>query len=247
MDNMLVVYLDDIIVHAQSFQDELDRLREIFSRLRNANLKLNPKKCLLFQEEVSYLGHRITCSGTQTDSSKTEAVEKWPVHRNVADVRSFLGFCSYYRRFVKSFAEIAFPLNQLLTKGVQFEWSEECQTAFDILKKRLTAAPVLTYPCPGGVFVLDTDASGMGLGAVLSQIQNGEERVLGYFSRSLSKAEKNYCVTRKELLAIIAAAEHFNYFLYGQKFVIRTDHSALQWLMSFRNVQGQLARWLQKL
>ena len=134
-----------------------------------------------------------------------------------------------------------------MTKGVQFEWSEECQTAFDILKKRLTAAPVLTYPCPGGVFVLDTVASGTGLGAVLSQVQNGEERVLGYCSRSLSKAEKNYCVTRKELLAIIAAAEHFNYFLYGQKFVIRTDHSALQWLMSFRNVQGQLARWLQKL
>ena len=90
-------------------------------------------------------------------------------------------------------------------------------------------------------------ASGTGLGAVLSQVQNGEERVLGYFSRSLSRAEKNYCVTRKELLAIIAAAEHFIYFLYGQKFVIRTDHSALQWLMSFRNVQGQLARWLQKL
>ena len=134
-----------------------------------------------------------------------------------------------------------------MTKGVPFEWSKECQTAFDILKKRLTSAPVLTYPCPGGMFVLDTDASSTGLGAVLSQIQNGQERVLGYFSRSLGKAEKNCCVTRKELLALIAAIEHFNYFLYGQKFIIRTDHSALQWLMSFRNVQGQLARWLQKL
>lgn len=222
-----LVYLDYIIVHAQSFQEELDRLREIFSRLRNANLKLNPKKCLLFQEQVSYLGHRITRNGIQTDSSKTEAVGKWPVPRNVANVRSFLGFCSYYRRFVKSFAEIAFPLNRLLTKGVPFEWSEECQTAFDILKKRLTSAPVLTYPSPGEVFILDTDASSTGLGAVLSQVQNGEERVLGYFSRSLSRAEKNYCVTRKELLALIAATKHFNYFLCGQKFVIRTDHLAL--------------------
>ena len=146
---------------------------------------------------------------------------------------------------MKSFAEIA--LTKALTKGVQFKWSEECQTAFDILKKCLTSAPLLTYPCPGKVIVLDTDASGTGLGAVLSQVQNGEERVLGSFSRSLSKAEKNYCVTRKELLAIIDATEHFNYFLYGQKFVIQTDHSALQWLMSFRNVQDQLARWLQKL
>ena len=242
-----LVYLDNIIVHALSFQDELDRLRHVFSRLRDTNLKLNPKKCLLFQEEVSYLGQRITQSGIQTDSSKTEAVNKWPVFRNVADLRSFLGFCSYYRRFVKSFAQIAFPLNRLLTKGAPFEWSEECQTAFDILKERLTSALVLTYPCPGGMFVLDTDASSTGLGAVLSQIQNGQEHVLGYFSRSLGKAKKNYCVTRKELLALIAAIEHFNYFLYGQKFIIRTDHSALQWLMSFRNVQGQLARWLQKL
>ena len=196
---------------------------------------------------MNYLGHRVSRDGIQTDPSKTEAVEKWPIPRNVAEVRSFLGFCSYYRRFVKSFARIAFPLNQLLTKGVPFEWSEECQTAFDTLKECLTSGPVLTYPCLGGVFILDTDASNTGLGAVLSQVKDGQERVLGYFSRSLSKAEKNYCVTRKELLALIAATEHFNYFLYGQKFVIRTDHSALQWLMSFRNVQGQLARWLQKL
>ena len=118
-----------------------------------------------------------------------------------------------------------------MTKGVPFELSEECQTTFNIVKKHLTSAPVLTYPCPGEVFILDTDASSTGLGAVLSQVQYGEERVLGYFSRSLSRAEKNYCVTRKELLALIAANEHFNYFLYGQKFVIQTDHSALEWLI----------------
>ena len=242
-----LVYLDDVIVHARCFQDELDRLREIFGRLRKANLKLNAKKCLLFQEEVSYLGHRVSRNGIQTDPSKTESVNQWPVPRDVAEVRSFLGFCSYYRRFVKSCAQIAFPLNQLLTKGVPFEWTKDCQLAFDTLKERLTSAPVLTFPCPGGVFILDTDASNTGLGAVLSQMQDGQERVLGYFSRSLSKTERNYCVTRRELLALVAATEHFNYFLYGQKFVMRTDHSALQWLMNFQNVQGQLARWLQKL
>ena len=102
-------------------------------------------------------------------------------------------------------------------------------------------------PCPGEEYILDTDASNYGIGAVLSQIQGGEERVIGYYSRSLNKAERNYCVTRKELLAVVAAVEHFHYYLYGQKFTVRTDHSALQWLLSFKNIQGQLARWLQKL
>ena len=131
-------------------------------------------------------------------------VNQWPVPRDVAEVRSFLGFCYNYRRFVKSFAQIAFPLNHLLTKGDPFEWTKDCQLAFDTLKERLTSAPVLTFPCPGGVFILDTDASNTGLGAVLSQMQDGQERVLGYFSRSLSKTERNYCVTRRELLALVA-------------------------------------------
>ena len=148
---------------------------------------------------------------------------------------------------MKSFAQIAFSLNRLLTKGVQFEWSQECQTVLDILKKRLTSEPVLIYPCQDGVFVLDTDASSTGLGAVLSQVQNGQERVDGYHSRSLSRTKKIYCVTRKELLALIAATEHFNYLLYGQKIVIRTDHLALQLLVSFPHVQDQLAYCLQKL
>ena len=154
---------------------------------------------------------------------------------------------------MKSFAELTHPLNQLLTKGTPFVWTNECQVSRDMLIDRLTTTPILTYPCPGEEFILDTDASNYGIGAVLSQIQGGEERVIGYYSRSLNKAERNYCVTRKELLAVVAAVEHFHYIhifsisIYGQKFTVRTDHSALQWLLNFKNVQGQLARWLQKL
>lgn len=148
---------------------------------------------------------------------------------------------------MKSFAEIAAPLHKLCSKREMFEWTSECQAAWELLKNHLTSAPILSYPSPEKEFILDTDASNRGIGAVLSQVQGNDERVIGYYSRCLSKSEKNYCVTRKELLAVVAAVEHFNYFLYGRQFTIRTDHSALQWLINFRNIQGQLARWLQKL
>jgi hypothetical protein len=134
-----------------------------------------------------------------------------------------------------------------LTKGVPFEWTEECQSSWETLKQCLTATPVLSYPCPHGDFILDTHASNVGIGAVLSQTQDGEGRVIGYYSRTLNKAERNYCATRKELLGAVAAIKHVHYFLYGRHFVVRTDHSALQWLVNFRDVQGQLARWLENL
>jgi hypothetical protein len=162
-----LVYLDDIIVHASSFADELDRLQEVFTRLRSANLKMNPKKCRLFQRSVIYLGYVIGQDGIKTDSSKVQAVNEWPRPESVAEVRSFLGLCSYYRRFVKNFAAIASPLNKLLSKGEAFEWTHECQAAFEMLKDCLITAPVLTYPCPEEDYILDTDASNYGIGAVL--------------------------------------------------------------------------------
>jgi dUTPase len=242
-----LVYLDDIIVHANSFQEELRHLTEVLNRLRSANLKLNPKKCHLFQRKVIYLGYIVGQDGIETNPSKTRVIQDWPIPTNISELRSFVGLCSYYRRFVKDFAKTASPLNKMLSKDVKFEWTNDCQIAWETLKHCLVTAPILSYPCSEGNFILDTDASYDGLGAVLSQEQEGTERVIGYFSRTLTKAERNYCVTRKELLAVVAAVEHFNYFLYGRPFIIRTDHSALQWMMNFRNIQGQLARWLEKL
>ena len=177
--SVCLVYLDDIIVHARSFEEELDRLRAIFDRLQETNLKLNPKKCYLFQIKVSYLGYRIGRNGIMTDPNKIEAIHSWPVPRNIAEVRRFLGLCSYYRRFAKSFADKAQPLNRHLTKGTPFGWTDECQSSWETLKQCLTSTPVLSYPCPNGDFILDTDASNVGIGAVLSQTQDGEERVIG--------------------------------------------------------------------
>ena len=243
----LLVYLDDIIVFGKTFEEELQRLEEVFRRMKLVNLKLNPKKCLLFRSEVPFLGHVVSRSGVKTDPSKTEAVAEWPVPSNVRELRSFLGFCTYYRRFVRNFSDIAAPLNALTKQGVAFEWNQICQASFEKLKAALVHAPVLKYPDPSQSFILDTDASSMGIGAVLSQIHDGVEHVVAYFSRTLSTQERNYCVTRRELLAVVDAVRHFHSYLYGSKFTIRSDHSALQWLHNLRDPEGQLARWLARL
>ena len=171
-------------------------------------------------------------------------VTEWPVPENVTEVRSFLGLCSYYRRFVAAFATIAAPLHALTSKARRFEWNQECQDAFEDLKKRLTSAPVLAMPLDEGRYYLDTDASYGSIGAVLSQVQEGQEKVIAYASRTLNRPEQNYCVTRKELLAIVYYMKAFKQYLLGREFTVRTDHAALQWLMKTPNPIGQQARWL---
>ena len=245
--NVALVYIDDILVSGHSFQEHLTNLKTVFKRLQAARLKLAPNKCQLFRKEVKYLGHVVSDQGIATDPQKTEKVLSWPVPTCCSDVRSFLGLCSYYRRFVPSFANLAKPLHLLLEDGQHFSWTEEADAAFQELKRRLTQAPVLGYPLPDGKFILDTDASNYATGAVLSQVQDGQERVISYFSQSLSKAERQYCVTRKELVAIVKAVKQFHCYLYGRHFEIRTDHAALTWLLNFRNPEGQVARWLERL
>ena len=243
----LLVYLDDIIVFGKTFEEELQRLEEVFRRMRHANLKLSPKKCLLFRSEVPFLGHIVSRDGVRTDPTKTTAVADWPIPANLKELRSFLGFCTYYRRFVKDFSKLAAPLHALTKAGVIFKWDPSCHTAFETLKAALTSAPVLQYPDPNKPFILDTDASSVGVGAVLSQVHDGVEQVVAYFSRALSPAERNYCVTRKELLAVVTAVRHFHLYLYGSPFTVRSDHASLQWLHHLKDPEGQLARWLARL
>ena len=126
-------------------------------------------------------------------------------------------------------------------------WSSDCQQAFETLKSKLTSAPILGYPVSQTPYVLDTDASGVGIGAVLSQIQDGVERVISYYSRALTKEERRYCVTRRELLAVVEAVKHYHHYVYGTATKVRTDHGALRWVMGFKNPEGQMARWLKVL
>lgn len=170
-----LVYLDDIIVFGQSFQEHLSRLGEVLNKLQTANLKVKPSKCNLFSTKVKYLGHIISADGVMADPAKLEAVRSWPEPTNQTEVRSFVGLASYYRRFVKNFAEIARSLHALTEKGRRFKWDEGCQNAFVALKMCLILAPILAYPDPQKSFILNTDASDCGIGAVLSQEDSGFE------------------------------------------------------------------------
>ena len=198
-----LIYLDDVIVYGNSFEEEISRLGKVFYRLQDAGLKLKPQKCVLFQKQVTYLGHIVSERGVALDPAKIDSVEGWPTPTNVTKVRSCLGLAAYYRRFIKYFSKIASPLHRLTEKGRVFSWDETCQTAFEELKVHLTSAPVLAYPKIEAKFILDTDASDVAIGAVLSQKFDEREHVIAYGSRCLSKAERRYCVIRKELLVIV--------------------------------------------
>lgn len=237
-------YIDDIIVFGETFDSTLENLKEVFERFRNANLKMKPKKCHLFKEQVKYLGHVVSEKGISCDPSKIEAIKHWPTPQNKTEVKSLLGLLSYYRRYIPDFARISFPLSQLTQKAKKFNWDEDCEQSFDQIKGLLTSPPVLAYPNREGLFILDTDGCQTGIGAVLSQVQNGEERVIAYASKSLNKAQQRYCTTFIELLAVITFVRHFRHYLWGRHFLVRTDHASLIWLKNFKDPEGMLARWL---
>ena len=236
-----LVYLDDIIVYSRHFDSHVQRLQEVFERLRGANLKLHVKKCCLFQRKVAFLGHVISEAGIEVQDDKVAAVRDWPTPQNLSELRSFLGLCSYYRRFIPGFADVAAPLHALQRMQARFVWTREQEEAFNRLKERLTSAPVLGMPTDEGTFYLDCDASDVGLGAVLGQKQGDSEVVIAYSSRALSRAERNYDVTRRELLATVYGLKTYKQYLLGRHFVIRTDHAALQWLRRTPEPMAQLA------
>ena len=197
---------------------------------------------------MKYLGHVISHIGISTDPDKTSRVLSWPPPTSKREVQRFLGFASYYRRFAKDFAHIAQPLHRLTQNTASFAWTSACQDAFDELRRRLYSAPVLAYPNFSRHFILDTDVSDVGIGAVLSQLDDeGHERMVAYGSRTLSKAMGRYCVTRRELLAVVVFTQHYRPYLAGHKFLLRTDHGSLTWLKNFKEPEGQLARWLERL
>ncbi|GFR04088.1 retrovirus-related Pol polyprotein from transposon 17.6 [Trichonephila clavata] len=242
-----LVYLDDIIIVRRSFEEHLNNIRRVLQKLKEAKLKLSPSKCHLFRREVTYLGHIISVEGVRTDPDKISAVKNWKRPTEVHQLRSFLDLCTYYWKFVKDFSTIARPLHKLTEAKQKFIWTDECNNAFKKLKDALTSTPILAYPEDGKQFILDTDASHESIGAVLSQEIDGQECVIAYFSKCLSRPERYYCVTRKELLAIVKAVEHFHPYLYGRRFLLRTDHASLTWLLNFKNSEGQIARWIPRL
>ena len=239
-----LVYVDDILVFSKTFDEHLRHLAEIFDRLISAGLTLKPNKCRFALKEVQYLGHVITKDGVCVDVAKTDAMRSFPVPTTQKEVRSFLGLCNYYRKFVKDYSKIASPLNALLSKDDKFSWTMECQRAFDKLKSALTSPPVLAYPDHNKGFILTADASGTAIGYILGQLDdNNQERVIAYGGRSLNIHERKYNITERECLAIIEGIKSFHVYLAGQRFKVFTDHVALKWLMSIKQATGRLARW----
>ena len=200
-----LVYLNDVV--GRSFEEHLN----VFERLRTAGLKLKWRKCGFMKKEVLHLGHLVSREGISTDPTKVGKVAGWPEPTSTKEVQQFLGFASYYRCFIRDFSQIAKPLHRLTERNCRFKWTSECQHSFEELKYKLTRVPVLAYPDFSKPFILDTDASDFGIGGVLSPGGNdGEEHVVSYTSRSLSKAERGYCVTCRELLAVVVFTQHFH-------------------------------------
>ena len=248
-----LIYLDDIIIFSESFDQHLERLEAVFKRLHEHNLKLKASKCEFFMSEVTYLGHVVSEEGIKTDPDKIKALKGWPTPKSIKDVRKFLGFAGYYRRFCKGFSAIVRPLNDLLvgqstskpTKKTVFKWEEPQQTAFKTIIDRLSNPPILGYADYRMPFKLHTDASGNGLGAVLYQHQDGLDRVIAYASRSLKPAERNYPAHKLEFLALKwAITDKFHDYLYGAKFDVFTDNNPLTYILSTARLDATGHRWV---
>jgi transposase InsO family protein len=257
-----LLYLDDIVVYSKTYQEHLVRLEAVFQRLKEAGLKLKPSKCKFLQKSIKYLGHVASEEGISVDPEKTQVVHDWPVPTNLTEILSFLGFVGFYRRFMKNFSRVAKPLNDLnhgsgkvgrKKKGkkkpaVPFVWGPKQQQAFEELKILSTTTPVLAFADYSKPFIIHTDASLEGLGAVLLQDQGDKERVIAYASRSLSSSERNYPVHKLEFLALKwAVTDKFHDYLYGNSFQVKTDNNPLTYVLSTAKLDATGHRWVSQL
>ena len=249
----VLCYIDDILVFSANFGEHLRHLGEVFQRLKDAKLTLKPEKCSFAVERVVYLGHVISKDGVSVDIEKTERVRSFPTPTNQKTLKSSLGLCNYYRRYVKDYAKICIPLNQLLKKEKRQkfapgDWNQTCEKAFQTLKIALTSPPILGYPDMNKPFTLSTDASGSAIGYILGQKDSsGKEFVVAYGGRALRPDEQKWTVTELECLAVIVGIETYKHYLTQNKFTVYTDHKALQWLNNIKDPTGRLGRWALRL
>lgn len=263
----VVVFLDDLIVFSKTLEEHETRLMKVLERLREYGLKLSPEKCKFFQTSVRYLGHVVSQHGVETDPEKTATLKTWPIPQNLNQLKSFLGFCGYYRRFIKGYSSIAKPLNDLTSgypplrrpfksrevSGQYYDpkeplygrWTPSCQKAFEAIIDELTSPPVLAFADPKLPYLLHTDASTTGLGAALYQEQEGHLRVIAYVSRGLSRSESRYPAHKLEFLALKwAVTEKLSDYLYGSQFTVVTDSNPLTYILTSAKLDATSYRWL---
>jgi hypothetical protein len=240
-NKFVVVFIDDILIYSKSREDHEHHLRIVLERLRAHQLYANLSKCEFWLEKIAFLGHILTTEGIEVDPSKVEAISKWKQPSNVSEVRSFLGMVGYYRRFIKGFSIIAIPMTELLKKDNKFVWTPKCEESFQIIKKKLTTAAVLTLPDIHQDFVVFCDASRQGLGCVLMQ----NEKVIAYTSRLLKPHEQNYPTHDLELAAKVHALKIWRHYLIGNKCHIFTEHKSLKYIFTQLDLNLRQRRWLE--
>lgn len=237
-------YLDDFIIATKTLEKHFEILERVAEKLTTAGLVISAKKSQFCMKRLKYLGHVIDEDGIRADPDKIAPISEYPAPKSVKDVRRFMGLTGWYRRFIKNFAEISVPITNLIKKkNKNFEWTEDAQKAFDEMKKALASAPVLTTPDYSKEFIIQTDASDVGIGGVLTQTIDNFEKVIAYMSQKLSRAQQKYHVTERECLAVLTAVEKFRPYIEGVRFTVITDHASLVWLQNLKDPMGRLARW----
>lgn len=243
LNTSAMAYMDDILIHTETVNEHIGVIIHIFDRLRRSGLKLNTQKTKLFCKRIEYLGHIINENGIKPNEKNTLAIKNMSAPKNIKEVQKFLGMASYFRKFIASFAKIAYPLNKLCRKDKKFEWSKECNNAFEKLKTALTTQPVLVFPDFNKQFYISVDASNYAVGGYISNAPPPNDKPIEYFSKTLNNAQQNYSTTEKELLAIILAIEQFRHFIWGKHFTLYTDHQALTFLFNHNKTNTRLLRW----
>ena len=242
--NFASAYIDDIMVASKTFEEHLAHLEKVFQRLRNCKLKVKTRKCQFCKSKTKFLGFVVDENGVQVDDEKLKAISEYPTPRTSKQVKQFLGLASYYRRFIPNFADLSEPLNDLTKKSNKFDWTDRCEESFKSLIRALTNPPVLVFPDLRKPFRITTDASGVGIGAILSQLdENRCERVIAYASRTLNKAERNYPTIERELLAIVWATKQYKQYIFGTTFELVTDHKPLTYLKNLGDTSSRIANW----
>jgi hypothetical protein len=238
----LLVFFDDLLIYSKTWEEHLRHLEEILSIMEDQSLYAKESKCEFGMTKILYLGHVVSAQGVQVHREKIQAILDWPPPKNISHLRGFFGICSYYRRFVKGFSQLAAPLTDLTKKGA-FRWTDEAQRTFDKMKEVMSTCPVLALPDFTQPFVLECDASGEGIGAVLMQ----QRHLIAYERRKLTESERLYSIYDKEMLAIMHALAKFRQYLVGGKFVVKTDHNNLRHFLGKKDLNERKQKWVSKL
>jgi hypothetical protein len=244
-----LIFMDDILIFSCTIEEHSERLEKVFERLKKASFTLNVAKCHFAQDQGEYLGHTVGRSGSKPSENKVKVIRSYPRPRNIREVRTFLGLSGYYRQYIPRHAELAKPLTALSRKESSFCWTEAQEDLFQKPKEVIISDPVLAYLSmdPAHEYQLHTDASDVGISAVLAQVQDGQERPVCFASRQLNSAEGKLLVTEKELLAVVFATKQFRCYLYGRPFTLVTEYRALCWLLKLKDPSAKVTHWALRL